>query len=259
MQDKKIYYSSLVTKNLKDYILYTANLSQWEVHDEFDNITFTINGTRESLFNFVFCGDQCNELSVQRALDYLRVRNIEATWVMDSHAKTKGILEKCKIKHVSTPKKALLSMKNYLLPADIVPDLRLNAVNSSNLLEQLDLCTSKIFYHNVGIVSTFFRGLSSYNDKDSGLRFFLATLNNEIVGTCGFCIQDNIAGFYSDGVLPTHRNRGIGTQMVLERVKIIQQLKCKYIVAHCMKPSVNLYKRLGFQILGNLYLYTSSA
>ncbi|WP_395463129.1 GNAT family N-acetyltransferase [Wolbachia endosymbiont of Cantharis cryptica] len=257
MQDKKIYHSSLVTQNLKDYILYAANLSKWEVHDEFDNIIFTINGTRESLFNFVFCEDQCTELSVQKTLDYLRTRNIEATWVMNSH--TKGILEKCEIKHVSTPKKALLNMKNYFLPADVVPDLRLNAVNNSNLLEKLDLYTSKIFHHSIGIVSTFFRGLSSYDDKNSGLRFFLITLNNEIIGTCGFYIQDSVAGFYSDGVLPTHRNRGIGTQMVLERIKIIQQLECKYIVAHCMKPSVNLYKRLGFQILGNLYLYTSSA
>ncbi|MDM8335490.1 GNAT family N-acetyltransferase [Wolbachia pipientis] len=259
MQDKKICYSSLITQNLKDYILYTANLSQWEVHDEFDNITFTINGTRESLFNFVFCEDRCTELSVQNTLNYLRKRNIEATWVMNSYTKTKDILEKCGIKHVSTPKKALFNMKNYFLPADTVPNLRLNAVNSSNLLKQLDLCTSKIFHHNVGIVSTFFRGLPSCDDKNSGLRFFLVTLNNEIIGTCGFYTQDGIAGFYSDGVLPTHRNRGIGTQMVLERVKIVQQLKCKYVVAHCMEPSVNLYKRLGFQILGNLYLYTSSA
>lgn len=36
-------------------------------------------------------------------------------------------------------------MKNYFLPADVIPNLRLNAVNGSNLLEQLDLHTSKIF------------------------------------------------------------------------------------------------------------------
>ncbi len=144
MQDKKIYYSSLIVQNLKDYILYTANLSEWEVHDEFDNIIFTINGTRESLFNFVFCGDQCTELSIQKTLDYLRTRDIEATWVINSHMKIRDILEKCEIKHVSTPKKALLNMKNYFLPADVIPNLRLNAVNGSNLLEQLDLHLSLI-------------------------------------------------------------------------------------------------------------------
>ncbi len=85
MQDKEIYYSSLVTQNLKDYILHAANLSRWEVHNEFDNIGFIINGTKQSLFNFVFCEDQCTELSIQKTLDYLRARNIEATWVMNPH------------------------------------------------------------------------------------------------------------------------------------------------------------------------------
>ncbi|MGL9681765.1 MAG: hypothetical protein ACR5K2_02080 [Wolbachia sp.] len=90
MQDKKIYYSSLITKNLKDYTLYTANLSKWKVYDEFDNIAFTINGTRESLFSFVFCGEQYNELSVQRTLDYFRTRNIEATCVMNFDTKQRA-------------------------------------------------------------------------------------------------------------------------------------------------------------------------
>ncbi|QKX01411.1 GNAT family N-acetyltransferase [Wolbachia endosymbiont of Cruorifilaria tuberocauda] len=259
MQDKETCYSSLIIQNLKNYILHVANLSQWEVYDEFDNIWFTINGTNESLFNFVFCEDQCTELSIQKTLDYLRRRNMQVTWVMNSYIKIKSVLKKSKIKHISTPKKVLLDMKNYLLSADVVPSLSLNTVNSSNLLQQLDLYTSRIFYHKVGIVGTFFRGLQNYNDKNSGLRFFLATLNNEVVGTCSLYIQDSEAGFYSDGVLPTHRNRGIGTQMILERIKIIRQLKCKYIKAHCMKPSINVYKRLGFQTLGNLYLYTSPA
>lgn len=257
MQDKKIYYSNLVFQNLKDYILYATSLSKWEIHDRFDNVIFTINGTRESLFNFVFCEDQCNELSIRKTLDYLRARNIEATWVTGPLVKIRDILEKCKIKHVSTPKKALLNIKNYFLPADPVPNLKFNIVNSSELLEQLDLHTSKIFYHRVGIVSTFFRQLSNYDDKSSRLKFFVVELNSEIVGTCGIYIKDNVAGFYSDGVLSVYRNHGIGTQMVLERIKIARQFECKYIIAHCMKPSVNLYQRLGFRVLGNLHLYTS--
>ncbi|WP_168464024.1 GNAT family N-acetyltransferase [Wolbachia endosymbiont of Ctenocephalides felis wCfeT] len=255
----QLRHSDLVTQNLQDYILYTVNLSEWEVHDEFDDIVFVINGTKESLFNFVFCKDQCTELSAQKTLDYLKARSVEATWVVNSHATIRNILEKNEIDHASTPKKALLNIKNYFLPNDVIANMELKIVNNHQLLEQLDLHTSKIFYHNIGIVSTFFRGLSNYDYENSGLKFFLVTLNGEIVGTCGLYVQDGVAGFYSDGVLSKYRNRGVGTQMILERIKLAQRLKCKHIIAHCMKPSVNLYKRLGFQMLGNLYLYTSSA
>ncbi|OEY86977.1 GNAT family N-acetyltransferase [Wolbachia pipientis] len=247
MQNK----TQLITQNLKDYILYTAALSQWEIHDTFDGIVFTINDSRESLFNFVFCK---TELSIPQTLDYLKTRNREATWVMESTIKS-NVLEKYNIKHASTPKKMLLKIRNYLLPADTIPNLKLITVNSNQLLEQLDLYTSRIFYHRSGIVSTFFRGLPNCSTQ---LKFFLVSLDDKIVGTCGIYIQDNVVGFYSDGVLPIYRNQGIGTQMVLERIKIAQESKCQYAVAHCMKPSVNLYKRLGFQVLGNLYLYTST-
>jgi GNAT superfamily N-acetyltransferase len=243
--------TQLIIQNLKHYILHTAALSKWEIHEQFDDIIFIINGTREYLFNFVFCK---TDLSIQKTLDYLRIRNVEATWVMESST-TSNILEKYNIKRASTAKKMLLPFRNYLLPADTVPNLKLISVNNDNLLKQLDLCTSSIFIHNIGIVNTFLRGLSN---GSSQLKFFLASLDDKIVGTCGIYIQDNVAGFYSDGVLPIYRNKGIGTQMVLERIKIAQELKCHYAVAHCMKPSVNLYKRLGFQVLGNLYLYIST-
>ncbi|WP_253299890.1 GNAT family N-acetyltransferase [Wolbachia endosymbiont of Chironomus riparius] len=249
MQNKEIRCSDLVTKNLKDYMLYAANLSKWEIHDEFDDTVFIINGSREFLFNFVFCD---NELSIQKTLNYLKARNIQATWV---YVKKRKILAKYGIKHVSTPKKALLNVTNYFLPPDVVPNLKLKIIDNNQLLEQLDLYTSKIFNHNIGAVSEFFRGLPNDTSK---LRLFFATLNDEFIGTCGIYIQDNVAGFYSDGVLPIYRNQGIGTQMVLERIKIAQKFKCKYAVAHCMKSSINLYERLGFKMFGNLYLYTSS-
>lgn len=250
MHNKEVSYSSIVTQNLKDHMLYIARLSKWEVHDKFDDSIFIINGTREALFNFVFCE---NEYSIEKILNYLRERNIAATWVS---VKVKNVLESYGIKRVSTPKKALLDLKNYLLPVDVVPNLKFTVVNSSQLLNQLDSYTAKIFYHDVGVVSTFFRGLPSDTSQS---KLFLVTLGEQIVGTCGIYIQGDVAGFYSDGVLPEYRRRGIGTQMVLERIKMAQQFKCEYVVAHCMKPSVNIYKRLGFKMLGNLYLYTSSA
>ncbi len=253
-------YPSLVTKNLRDYIIGTTKMSNWEMH-KFNNLILTINGSSQSLFNYVFHieeGEYCIK-SAQGVLNYLQERKIDATWPIDSYTKVRSKLENIGIRNVSTPKKAFLSVKNYLLPQCTVPNFMLEIVDSKEALVELDRTTSTIFYHDIGIVSTFLRGLLNYDHKTSKLKFFLAKLNGKTVGTCGIYIQDGIAGLYSDGVLPMYRNKGIATQMIIQRIKIAQQYECEYIIAHCMKLSINLYKRMGFKILGNLYLHVSSA
>lgn len=252
-------YSSLVTKNLRDYIIGTTKLSKWEVH-KFNNLVVTVGGTNQSLFNYVFYieeGKFCIK-SVQEVLSYLQERKIEATWPIDSHIKIRTELENFGIKSVSTPKKAFLNIKNYLLLQSTVPNLVLKIVDNQESLTELDKTTSAIFYHDIGIVSTFLRGVLNHESQTSKLKFFIAKLNNKTVGTCGIYIEDEIAGFYSDGVLPVYRNQGIATEMIMQRIKIAQQHGCKYIIAHCMKSSVNLYKRAGFKMLGNLHLHVSS-
>uniref|UniRef100_UPI002FD0FBF2 GNAT family N-acetyltransferase n=1 Tax=Wolbachia endosymbiont of Pentidionis agamae TaxID=3110435 RepID=UPI002FD0FBF2 len=154
-----------------------------------------------------------------------------------------------------SPKKAILILKNYLLPNNVIPGLKFNIVNSHDHLLEFDSYTSKIFHHDIGIVSTFLRGLSNSNNSgECGLKFFLVKLNDNVIGTCGMYTKDDVVGFYSDGIMPEYRNQRIGTQMVIERIKMAQALKCKYVVAHCMQASVSLYKRLGFRMLGNIYL-----
>ncbi|WP_339045773.1 GNAT family N-acetyltransferase [Candidatus Mesenet endosymbiont of Agriotes lineatus] len=258
-QKNSILKSSLVTKNLRDYIIDTTKLSNWEIH-KFNNLTVTIGSTSQSLFNYVFYteeGEFCIE-SVREVLSYLQERKIEATWPIDSHIKVRTKLENLGIKSSSTPKKAFLNIRNYLPSQDKVSNLVLKVVSSQEDLTELDKITSVIFYHDIGIVSTFLRGILNHDNQASKLKFFLVKLNDKTVGTCGIYIEDEIAGFYSDGVLPMYRNQGIATEMVMQRIKIAQQHCCKYVIAHCMKSSVNLYKRVGFKMLGNLHLYVSS-
>ncbi|GHM58720.1 MAG: hypothetical protein sGL2_08700 [Candidatus Mesenet longicola] len=258
-QNNGILKSSLATKNLRDYIIGTTKLSNWEVH-KFNNLIVTIGGTNQSLFNYVFYTEEAEFCikSVQEVLNYLQERKIEATWPIDSHMKVRTKLENLGIKSASTPKKAFLNIRGHLPFHGRAPNLVLKVVNSQEDLIELDKMTSVIFYHDIGIVSTFLRGILNHDNQASKLKFFLAKLNGKTVGTCGIYIEDEIAGFYSDGVLPMYRNQGIATEMIMQRIKIAQQYCCKYVIAHCMKSSVNLYKRVGFKMLGNLHLYISS-
>ncbi|MGN7619027.1 MAG: hypothetical protein ACTJLM_03905 [Ehrlichia sp.] len=86
------HISSLVTSNLKDYMIYTTQISNLEIYN-FENITLTINDSRSSLLNFAFhninydINTECNENAIIKVLEFLKERNIEATWPVDSHTK----------------------------------------------------------------------------------------------------------------------------------------------------------------------------
>ena len=258
------HISSLVTSNLKDYMIYATQISNLEMHN-FGNITLTINESRSSLLNFAFHDTNttdCNEDSIVKVLEFLKKRNIEATWPVDSHMKKlKTMLEKLGLSSVSLPKKAVAAIGNYLIPNTNGPKIVLDIVDSEEKLTDLDNIASKVFYSDHKEVATFLRGLVNQNDTQNlKLKFFLVKYNNIKVGICGMYVKDKVVGFYSDGVLPEYRNKGIASQMVLERIKIAKkEYNCNYAIAQCMKPSVNLYKRLGFKMLGSLSLYTSWA
>ncbi|CEI84888.1 N-acetyltransferase [Ehrlichia minasensis] len=255
------HISSLVVSNLKDYMIHTMQVSNLEIH-HFQNITLTINDSKSSLLNFAFYDNttECNEKNIIEVLEFLKKRKIDATWPVESHMKKlKSTLEKLGLVSVSPPKKAIANIENYIIPPTKGPNITLDIVNNEEKLLELDKSASKIFYSQQNEITTFLRGLANHHDiNNSKLKFFLVKCNNIKVGICGMYVQDKVVGLYSDGVFSEYRNQGIASQMVLERIKIAKkQYNCSYAVAQCMKPSVNLYKRLGFKMLGSLFLYTS--
>ncbi|QGR02280.1 GNAT family N-acetyltransferase [Ehrlichia ruminantium] len=256
------HISSLVMDNLKNYFTYVMQISKLEAH-HFQDITLIINEQHTSLLNFAFHDTKtshCNEAAVIEALEFLKKRNIEITWAVDSHMKKlKSTLERLGLVSVSFPKKAVANIENYIIPNTQNLGITLNVVDDQAKLLELDNIALHIFHSSPGEIATFLRGLVNCNDiSNSPLKFFLVKYNNVKVGICGMYVQNKVVGFYSDGVLPGYRNQGIASQMVIERIKIAKkQYACKYAIAQCMKPSVNLYKRLGFKMLGSLSLYTS--
>ncbi|QLK56704.1 GNAT family N-acetyltransferase [Ehrlichia ruminantium] len=256
------HISSLVIDNLKNYFTYVVKISKLESHN-FENIILILNNQHSSLLNFAFhdtTTTDCNEEAIIEVLEFLKQRKTEVTWAVDSHMKKlKSTLEKLGVVGVSFPKKAIVNIENYIIPN--IPNLpiTLDLVDNEAKLFELDNIALRVFHSAPGEVRTFFKGLANYYDIiDPRIKFFLVKYNNVKVGICGMYVQDKVVGFYSDGILPEYRNQGIASQMVLERIKIAKkQYACKYAIAQCMKPSVNLYRRLGFKMLGNLSLYTS--
>lgn len=249
--------SALALQNLREYISAAMEVSNWEKYS-FNNIELIFNGHRESLFNYAFCKEETTTEDVKTVLEFLTEKGWEATWPVDSHMhELRIILEDLKLLYASTPKKALLNITNFIESSSMkdVPGLELVKVDSDQKVIEYDKATSEIFYHDTGIVKQFLRGIP--NDTTDKLQFFLAKIGNEYVGTCGMYMGSESVGFYADGVLPRFRGHGIASKIITEKIKIAQNYEYKHAIAHCMKQSINLYQRLGFQMLGNLRLYVS--
>lgn len=252
----EVMSSILHTKNLREYMSYASLNGGWEIHNIGENL-IVYNGSSESLFNYVFCTPDVTEDQIKEILSYLDEKNWEATWPVDPHmTRLQFYLNKHNVTKVSAPKKAFLNLSNYTFKSDAIDNsVQLVRVEDEESLKTLDGYLSEIFFHSRDVVVKFLRYLT--NKEQRQLNFFLVKKNNEFVGACGFFVQDGTAGFYADGVFRKYRNQGIGSQMILQRMRLAKEMGCENAIAHCMSMSVSVYKKQGFSMLGSLNLHVS--
>lgn len=251
---------NLHISNLKNYFSYTSKIGNWKSHSIGNNLII-FNGTKDSLFNFIFCHNNVTEAEVLLILKYLTEQDSGATWAVDpSMTKLQFFLKKHGVRSASKPKKAQLNMGNYQFQKQnlsLDKDVVLIRVDNQERLDMLDSFTSKIFYHRRDIVLQFLNGLANPEIKQDNLQFFLVKWKDQYVGNCGFYLENKTAGFYADGIFPEYRNKGLGGQTILHRLKLLEATNCETVIAHCMSASVNVYKRQGFMMLGCLNLFVS--
>ncbi|ASI47497.1 MAG: GNAT family N-acetyltransferase [Anaplasma ovis] len=254
-----MHFSSLAADNLREYMSYAISMSGGMVR-KVGNLILTINGHPNSSFNYVFSTDgtyeEC-EQSARNVLDYLEKEKIDTTWVVDSHTKEFGrTVDKLGFTTPTVVKKAFMKIQMHAHTRNHGSNLVLEAVSTDSALTELDCMASKIFYCNMNDLAILLKGMVRH--QPSNLRFFLAKLHGATVGLCGMYVRNQVVGLYSDGVLPEYRNMGIASDMVLQRLEMARELyRCRYAVAQCVRQSVDLYRRLGFRMTGNLSLYAS--
>ncbi len=87
------------------------------------------------------------------------------------------------------------------------------------------------------------------DEEKRGMTIFLAEVDNEIVGKVNIQVSDSIGGIYGLGVIPIHRRKGYGRQILIEAIKKLQEKSCKEIMLQVSaqnKHALNLYLSCGF-------------
>ncbi len=86
-------------------------------------------------------------------------------------------------------------------------------------------------------------------------RTYLAFLNDKPVGTSQLFLSQGAAGIYNVTVLPEVRYQGIGSAITLAPLLEARKLGYQIGVLQASQRGYNVYRRLGFQDMGNLSLY----
>jgi ribosomal protein S18 acetylase RimI-like enzyme len=86
-------------------------------------------------------------------------------------------------------------------------------------------------------------------------RTYLALLHGEPVGTSQLFNSEGVAGIYNVTVLPEARCQGIGSAITLVPLLEARKLGYRIGVLQASKRGYSVYRRLGFQDMGNLSLY----
>lgn len=85
--------------------------------------------------------------------------------------------------------------------------------------------------------------------------FFLGFENNKPVATALLFIGESNAGIYLVSTLKTHRNKGVGTQMIDKCLEQAKNLRCTNVIIQATNLGHGIYKSLGFKTYGEINVF----
>ncbi len=130
-------------------------------------------------------------------------------------------------------------------------NIQIRMVTNLDDMKEFDRISSVAFQHPEGLAFDFLKSVISNTE----ICLFIAYEKDLPVGCAMISFINNQAGLYWNGVLPEFRMHGIATTLVEYRMNYAKELGYQDIISQNMTPSLNLYKRLGFEQLGGLPLY----
>lgn len=150
-------------------------------------------------------------------------------------------------------------MMGLQLDLDVVENQEINKITLKKVerkagFDQWCDYFSEVWSHDVDQTGAFFQG----GNQSPGLNFYLAYVNEKVVGGCCLDLSDGNAGFYWDYILPKHRKKGYGSEMIRWRLTEAKKLGAQTAFAQCSPSSFGIYTALGFQVTQPMSVFKRS-
>jgi ribosomal protein S18 acetylase RimI-like enzyme len=176
---------------------------------------------------------------------------IPAFWITDP-----GFEDECKPKLVANGFKLVMKWPGMVYVADKPIICKRNDSVTIKKVETISELTSwfkiaeKNLFHGKSFQREYYNLL-----KVDGLLFYMVFFNQIPVGTVLVHTTGKTAGCYMVSVLEEYRNKGIAHAFMQKVIKQLFENKTEYIVLQANVESVKLYKKLGFNSIGDFDIY----
>lgn len=91
--------------------------------------------------------------------------------------------------------------------------------------------------------------------EESGLQLFISQVYQKSIGCCAMYTQDKLSLLLWDAVLPVYRRQGVGSMMVITRMKIAKEAGCEGVYAFGIYAMLEVLKGVGFKVFGRFNIY----
>jgi ribosomal protein S18 acetylase RimI-like enzyme len=196
---------------------------------------------------------------VRLALNPFRVHQLPMVWITDWQTQPTNLGALLKAEGLfNTPPipgmAAEIAVLDYIHPPTVPIEIR--RVETPALMQGWLQVFEAVFGIPADAAAFWYETLVSLGlTGDVPLRHYVALLDGHVLGTASLLLWENSAGIYNVSTLQHMRQRGIGSALTLEPLRETTKLGYEIAVLQSSDMAQGLYRRLGFQTLGQFNAY----
>lgn len=242
---------AIIDGALNKTLKYWGSLSEEPIIN-IEGASLLISGIPHPSFNYFFGFKTLGKRTIQEGAKALAKRQAPCALIVLSYLlneENKQELEAAGFRFLDRIVGVCLSLdawKVFETPENI--PLGIKRVSNDATFNVWDDLAAKMFDHRRHSMKSFLKKYIKQGYlKEGPLQLFLAYYKGVPVGTSLVYLEDGVANFMWDGVLPQYRKHGINTAMVARRLQVAREAGCHSAVAQCFRSSINIYLRAGFK------------
>lgn len=244
---KRAQKSETIIELLQSY--YAEITQSLGMFDEKQGVSLAHSLLDEALFNVV-CGEKepSNVLNIAALLENAKSQQQPFLWLHhDSNIHLHQYLKRQHLESRASIYGYCFSLESTLLSFDAHPAVEMSEVATEE--QFYEWCHTFSVCHGIPVesVEQYFR--SGYGDNRV-FQLFTAQLYQKTIACCAMYRKDKSAILLWDSVLPMYRRQGVGSMMVLNRLKLAKGEGLEEAFTFGANDRMQLLKKLGFKSFG---------